>query len=59
MLREYERRCAVCGFDIRIEEELQYRRLQSELESYFEDTTDWLVERVMGSDGDDSALGRG
>lgn len=37
----------------------EYSRLQSELESYFEDTTDYLVERVMDSDGDDSALDRG
>lgn len=37
----------------------EYSRLQSELESYFEDTMDYLVERVMGLDGDDSALDRG
>ena len=34
----------------------EYSRLQSELESYFVDVTDHLVERVMGSDGDDSNL---
>ena len=37
----------------------EYSRLQSELESYYEDTSDYLVERVMGSDGDSSALDRG
>ena len=37
----------------------EYSRLQNELESYFEDVTDHLIERVMGSDGDDSALDRG
>ncbi|MCY4065757.1 MAG: hypothetical protein OXF57_05260 [Rhodospirillaceae bacterium] len=34
----------------------EYSRLQTELESYFEDVTDHLVSRVMGSDGDDSGL---
>ncbi len=34
----------------------EYSQLQSELESYFVDVTDHLVERVMGSDGDDSNL---
>ena len=36
----------------------EYSRLQTELESYFEDVTDHLVSRVMGSDGDDSSLDR-
>lgn len=36
----------------------EYSRLQTELESYFEDVTDHLITRVMGSDGDDSALDR-
>ena len=36
----------------------EYGRLQTELESYFEDVTDHLVSRVMGSDGDDSTLDR-
>ena len=36
----------------------EYSRLQTELESYFEDVTDHLISRVMGSDGDDSALDR-
>lgn len=36
----------------------EYNRLQNELESYFEDVTDHLITRVMGSDGDDSALDR-
>ncbi len=36
----------------------EYSRLQTELESYFEDVTDHLVSRVMGSDGDDSGLDR-
>jgi len=35
----------------------EYSWLQSELEGYFVDVTDHLVERVMGSDGDDSNLG--
>ncbi|MXW90870.1 MAG: hypothetical protein F4114_12550 [Rhodospirillaceae bacterium] len=34
----------------------EYSQLQSELEGYFVDVTDHLVERVMGSDGDDSNL---
>ena len=37
----------------------EYSSLQTELESYFEDVTDHLITRVMGSDGDDSALDRG
>ena len=37
----------------------EYSRLQTELESYFEDVTDHLITRVMGSDSDDSALDRG
>ena len=37
----------------------EYSSLQTELESYFEDVTDDLITRVMGSDGDDSALDRG
>ena len=36
----------------------EFSRLQTELESYFEDVTDHLVNRVMGSDGDDSTLDR-
>ena len=36
-----------------------YSSLQTELESYFEDVTDHLITRVMGSDGNDSALDRG
>ena len=36
----------------------EYSRLQTELESYFEDVTDHLISRVMGSDGDDSGLER-
>ena len=36
----------------------EYSRLQTELESYFEDVTDHLISRVMGSDGDDSTLDR-
>lgn len=34
----------------------EFERLHSELEGYFEDVTDHLITRVMGSDGDDSAL---
>ncbi len=34
----------------------EFERLHSELESYFEDVTDDLITRVMGSDGGDSAL---
>ena len=37
----------------------EYSSLQTELESYFEDVTDHLITRVMGSAGDDSALDRG
>lgn len=36
----------------------EYSRLQTELESYFEDVTDHLISRVMGSDDDDSSLDR-
>lgn len=36
----------------------EFNRLHAELESYFEDVTDHLVTRAMGSDGDDSAIGR-
>ena len=36
----------------------EYSRLQNELESYFEDVTDHLIGRAMGSDGDDSTLDR-
>ena len=38
---------------------LEYSRLQTELEDYFEDVTNHLIERAMGSDGDDSGLARG
>lgn len=34
----------------------EFDRLHSELVSYFEDVTDHLIERVMGSDGGDSDL---
>ena len=37
----------------------EFSRLQTELESYFEDVTDHLITRAMGSDGDDSGLDRG
>ena len=36
----------------------EFSRLHDELENYFEDVTDYLISRAMGSDGDDSALGR-
>ena len=36
----------------------EFSRLHDELEHYFEDVTDYLISRAMGSDGDDSALGR-
>ena len=36
----------------------EFNRLHTELEGYFEDVTDYLVTRAMGSDGDDSAIGR-
>ncbi len=36
----------------------EYSRLQTELESYFEDVTDHLISRVMGSDGDDNGIDR-
>ena len=36
----------------------EFSRLQTELELYFQDVTDYLVTRAMGSDGDDSTIGR-
>ena len=36
----------------------EFSRLQTELEIYFEDVTDYLITRAMGSDGDDSTLDR-
>ncbi len=36
----------------------EFSRLQTELQLYFEDVTDHLITRAMGSDGDDSSLGR-
>ncbi len=36
----------------------KFSRLHTELESYFEDVTDHLISRAMGSDGGDSTLGR-
>lgn len=36
----------------------EFNRLQTELESYFNDVTDHLIERVMGSKGDDGGLDR-
>ena len=36
----------------------EYSRRQHELETCFEDVTDHPITRVMGSDGDDSALDR-
>ena len=35
---------------------LEFSMLHTELEAYFEDVTDHLISRAMGSDGDDSAL---
>ena len=34
----------------------EFTGLHSELENYFEDVTDELITRAVGSDGDDSAL---
>ena len=34
----------------------EYSRLQTELDYYFQDVTDHLITRAMGSDGDDSKL---
>ena len=34
----------------------EFSRLHTELEIYFEDVTDHLITRAMGSDGDDSAF---
>lgn len=36
----------------------EFSRLQTELETYFEDVADYMISRAMGSDGDDSTLGR-
>ena len=36
----------------------EFSRLQTELELYFQDVTDYLITRAMGSDGDDSTIGR-
>ena len=36
-----------------------FERLHDELESYFEDVTDHLIEEALGSDGEDGGLGRG
>ena len=36
----------------------EFSRLHTELEEYFEDVTDHLITRAMGSDGDDSSLDR-
>ncbi len=36
----------------------EFSRLQTELEIYFQDVADYLITRAMGSDGDDSAIGR-
>ena len=36
----------------------EFSRLQTELELYFQDVADYLITRAMGSDGDDSAIGR-
>ena len=35
----------------------EFCRLHTELEHYFQDVTDHLITRAMGSDGDDSTLG--
>ena len=37
----------------------EFSRLHDELASYFEDVTDHLITRAMGSDGDDGGLDRG
>ena len=36
----------------------EFSRLQTELQFYFEDVTDHLITRAMGSDGDDSNIVR-
>ena len=36
----------------------EFSHLQTELELYFEDVTDHLITRAMGSDGDDSNIGQ-
>ena len=36
----------------------EFSRLQTDLETYFEDVTEYLITRAMASDGDDSTLGR-
>ncbi len=36
----------------------EFSRLHTELETYFADVTDHLITRAMGSDGDDSTIGR-
>ena len=36
----------------------EFSHLQTELEFYFQDVTDHLITRAMGSDGDDSNIGR-
>ncbi|MDE2912169.1 MAG: hypothetical protein OXL68_04515 [Paracoccaceae bacterium] len=36
----------------------EYNRLHDEVANHFEDVTDHLISRAMGSDGDDSSLDR-
>ena len=36
----------------------EFSHLQTELELYFQDVTDHLITRAMGSDGDDSNIGQ-
>lgn len=36
----------------------EFERLHRELESYFEDVTDHLIEDALGSDGEDGGLGQ-
>ena len=36
----------------------EFSRLHTELELYFQDVTDDLITRAMGSDGDDSTIGQ-
>ena len=36
----------------------EFSNLQTELELYFQDVTDHLITRAMGSDGDDSTIGQ-
>ena len=36
----------------------EFSRLHTELQFYFEDVADHLITRAMGSDGDDSTIGR-